>query len=269
MKASAIQCEVSEGDASNNTTRVCDWIEQAAQQGCSLVVLPECVLTGYGYNNRESLERNALPMNGPEVASVIDTCRRLRIWAVVGLFELDGERVHNTAFLAGPDGLVGLHRKNHLPYLGGDRFADLPATATHSVFHTAIGVIGIAICYEIRFPEVARTLMLAGAEIIALPTNWPIVSRILAEQFAPVRAAENMVYFIAANRNDSDGDIQYLGRSLIVDPFGNVLADAAEETGVISAEIDIELSRNKKIVFEAGKFELSPISDRRPETYRI
>ena len=76
MKASAIQCEVSEGDASNNTTRVCDWIEQAAQQGCSLVVLPECVLTGYGYNNRESLERNALPMNGPEVASVIETCRR-------------------------------------------------------------------------------------------------------------------------------------------------------------------------------------------------
>ena len=64
MKASAIQCEVSEGDASNNTTRVCDWIEQAAQQGCSLVVLPECVLTGYG------------PMNGPEVASVIETCRR-------------------------------------------------------------------------------------------------------------------------------------------------------------------------------------------------
>jgi predicted amidohydrolase len=269
MKVSAIQCGASEGDAPGNVKRVCDWIEQAAQQGCALVVLPECVLTGYGYSDRESLERNALPMDGPEVASVVATCRQLRIWAVVGLFELNGERVHNTAFLAGPDGLVGLHRKNHLPYLGGDRFADLPASATHSVFETAIGIVGIAICYEIRFPEVARTLMLAGADIIALPTNWPLASRILAEHFAPVRAAENMVYFIAANRNDSDGDIQYLGRSLIIDPFGKVLADAAGETGVISAEIDIALSRNKKIVFEAGKFELSPISDRRPETYRI
>jgi predicted amidohydrolase len=269
MRVAAVQCAVSEGDAPNNTTRVCDWIEQAAQEGCSLVVLPECVLTGYGYKNRESLEQNALPMDGPEVAAVIETCRRLRIWAVVGLFELNGRRVHNTAFLAGPDGLVGLHRKNHLPYLGGDRFVDLPETAPYSVFRTPIGVIGIAICYEIRFPEVVRTLMLSGAEIMALPTNWPIASRILAEQFVPVRAAENMVYFIAANRNDRGGDIQYLGRSSIVDPLGNVLADGGEKTGVIAAEIDIKLSRDKKIVFEAGTFEISPIRDRRPETYRI
>lgn len=269
MKAAAIQCGASEGDARGNARRVCDWIEQAAQQRCSLAVLPECVLTGYGYNDRESLECNALSMEGAEVASVLETCRRLRIWAVVGLFERNGERVHNTAFLAGPDGLVGLHRKNHLPYLGGDRFADLPVTTTPSVFRTPVGVIGIAICYEIRFPEVARTLMLEGVDVIALPTNWPVASRMLAEHFAPVRAAENMVYFIAANRNDGDGDIQYLGLSRIVDPFGNVLADAAGDTGVISAEIDVELARNKKIVFEAGKFELSPISDRKPQTYRI
>ena len=63
--------------------------------------------------------------------------------------------------------------------------------------------------------------------------------------------------------------MQYLGRSLIVDPLGNIVADAEDATGLIFADVDIELSRNKKIVFDAGKFELSPISDRRPETYRI
>ncbi|KQU85645.1 hypothetical protein ASD00_32150 [Ensifer sp. Root31] len=189
--------------------------------------------------------------------------------AVFGTFERLGDQLHNAALLVGPSGLIGVHRKNHLPFLGGDRFVDLPPNPTPSIFDTAVGKIGIAICYEIRFPEVARTLTLGGAEIIALPTNWPMASRILAEAFTSVRAAENMVYFIASNRNDSECGVQYLGMSRIVDPIGNLVGDAETNTALIIADLDMRIAQTKKIIFESGKFEISPIKDRRPESYRM
>lgn len=269
MKVAAVQAGVKRADATANVAAAIDWIRSAAADGNALVVLPECFLTGYIYESREEVAAQAVSLDGPEIAAIADACRAGNIHAVLGTFEKLGDKIHNTAVLVGPEGLVGLHRKNHLPYLGGDRFIDLPEAAGSSVFKTPVGTIGIAICYEIRFPEVVRTLMLGGVEIVALPTNWPVASLTLAQHFTVVRAAENMVYFIAANRNDSEQGTDYLGWSRIIDPYGEVLADAGTRTALISAEVDLELARHKKIVFEAGKFELNPIRDRRPEAYRL
>lgn len=269
MRIAAVQCGVERGNVSGNVDAAIAWISKAAVEGCALVVLPECCLTGYIFNSREEVEANALSFDGPEISAIIACCRELSIHAVVGFFERTDDKVHNTALLAGPNGMVGVHRKNHLPYLGGDRFVDLPVAPEPSVFDTPVGKIGIAICYEIRFPEIMRTLMLGGAEILALPTNWPMASRILADHFTLVRAAENMVYFIAANRNDTEQGARYLGSSQIVDPHGKVLVSAGEETGLFSVEIDVEQARSKKIVFEAGKFEINPIRDRKPEAYKV
>ena len=103
-----------------------------------------------------------------------DACRRLGVHVVCGLLERDGDAIHNAAVLVGPDGLVGSYRKSHLPFLGVDRFVrpgdELP------VFDTPIGRIGLEICYDLRFPEVTRSLALAGAEIVCLPTNWPLAA---------------------------------------------------------------------------------------------
>jgi predicted amidohydrolase len=269
MKIAAVQGGVKRGDVAANLAAAIGWIRNAAADGNALVVLPECFLTGYIFESREEVAVQAVSLDGPEIAAIVEACGAGRIHAVVGTFEKRGSKLHNTAVLIGPEGLVGLHRKNHLPYLGGDRFIDLPDESGTSVFETPVGTIGIAICYEIRFPEVVRTLMLEGAEVIALPTNWPVASLTLAQHFTVVRAAENMVYFLAANRNDDEGGTSYLGWSRIIDPYGEVLADAGTETALISAEVDLDRARHKKIVFEAGKFELNPIRDRRPEAYRL
>ena len=140
---------------------------------------------------------------------------------VVGLLERRSKRFHNSAARIGPHGLAGIHRKRHLPYLGADRFVDEPEGGLRP-FNTSVGRLGIAICYEIRFPEVMRSLALAGSDFIALPTNWPIQSALLAEYFTRVRAAENFMYFLVASRADCEGGTELLGQSQIVDPLGEV-----------------------------------------------
>jgi predicted amidohydrolase len=269
MRAGAVQCSVERGDVAANVLAAQRWVELAGEKGCDLVVLPECALTGYIFDSRDDVAAVSLRLDGPELQAIAQTCRETGVHAVVGMFEQNEGAVHNTAVLIGPDGIIGFHRKNHLPFLGGDRFVDLPVAPQTSVFQTPIGIIGIAICYEIRFPEIMRTLMLSGAEILALPTNWPTASTILADHFTLVRAAENMVYFIAANRCDAEEGTQYLGSSQIVDPLGKVLAHAGEAIGLVTAELDLERARSKKIVFAEGTFELNPISDRKPEAYRV
>lgn len=269
MLIGAIQCSVREGETTANVAAAIDWITTAADAGCKLVVLPECSLTGYGFDSRSCLEQAAIRLEGLEVAAIASLCAEKQIHAVVGFFESSGGKIYNSAALISPGGIAGVHRKAHLPHLGGDRFADRPDDTSVSAFATDIGVIGISICYEIRFPEVMRTLALHGAEIIALPTNWPVQSVILAEHFTRVRAAENMVYFVAANRNDSAQGTDYLGHSQIIDALGNVMVKAHSETGMIVADVDLEIAREKKIVFEEGRFELNLFADRRPEAYRL
>ena len=269
MKIAVAQIGSVRGDAAQNAGAVADWMAQAAAEGCELVAFPECCLTGYVFQDRAGLESAAIPAAGAEVAVILAACKMASIHAVVGLFERDGERIYNTALLIGPEGVIGAHRKRHLPHLGGDRFADQPGGIEPSVFETPVGKIGIAICYEIRFPEVIRTLVLSGAEIVVLPTNWPTASHILADHFTPVRAAENFVYFLAANRNDVEDGTEFLGSSQIVDPVGRVMVHAGKETGLYFADIDLDRSRNKTIVFESGEFEISPFKDRKPETYRL
>jgi len=269
MKIAVAQVGSIKGAAAENAESVVRWIEQAAGEGIVLTVFPECCLTGYVYNDRAELAAAAIAADGPEIERIRAACEKASMHAVVGLFEADGGRVYNTALLIGPDGVIGRHRKRHLPFLGGDRFVDQPEGIEPAVFDSPVGKVGLAICYEIRFPEVVRTLVLSGAEIVVLPTNWPVASRILADLFTPVRAAENFVYFLAANRNDSEDGTDFLGSSQIVDPIGKVIAHAGTETGLFAADVDLERARNKTIIFESGEFEIAPFKDRKPETYRL
>ncbi|WP_165494937.1 carbon-nitrogen hydrolase family protein [Actinomadura roseirufa] len=253
-----------------NLVRVESKIRQAAAAGAALVVFPECALTGYMLGSREEAEAAALRADGPEVAALTALCAELGVHAVAGLLERDGGMLYNTALLIGPDGVAGRHRKRHLPHLGADRFTDEPEPGGPSVFETPFGAVGIEICYEVRFPEVARTLALAGADVIAVPTNWPVQSRNLAEQFTAVRAAENLVYLLAANRPDREGDADFVGLSRIVDPSGRVLVTAGEDgEDLLVADIDVERARDKSIVFEEDTFVVRPFADRRPETYAL
>ncbi len=269
MKVAVAQIGSVKANAARNADAVCRWIAAAAADGCSLVVFAECCLTGYVLSNRSEVEAAAIDVDGEEIARIVAACRVGAIHAVVGLLEKSGPHVYNTAILIGPRGILGRHRKRHLPFLGADRFVDHPQDIDPAVFDTDIGRIGIAICYEIRFPEVVRTLALSGAELVVLPTNWPVASQILADHFSLVRAAENFVYFLVANRNDEEEGTAFLGSSQIVDPIGNVLVHAGTETGLFSVDADLDRARQKRIVFLSGEFEISPFADRKPETYRL
>lgn len=257
------------GDVAGNLAAMADWMAKAAGKGAKLLVFPECFLSGYMFENRDDAYASAVEENGPELEQILLLCREHRMDVVVGFLERDGSKLYNSAAVIGPTGLTGIHRKRHLPFLGADRFVDEPDGVDVSVFETAVGKVGVAICYEIRFPEVSRTLALAGADFIALPTNWPVQSVLLADHFTRVRAAENFVFFLVANRADSEGDADFLGKSQIIDPLGNVIINAGTDEGVVVAVADVGRARNKTIAFKAGEFELSPWKDRRPATYRL
>ena len=149
------------GDVDKNLARVGEWIRSAADDRISLVVFPECTLSGYMFENRAEVEAASVVAGGRELAEIVGWCRAHKIIVVVGYLERASDGIFNTASVIGPDEFIGTHRKQHLPMLGADRFVNEPTDVDPSVFNTPIGRVGVAICYEIRFPEVFRTLALA------------------------------------------------------------------------------------------------------------
>jgi 5-aminopentanamidase len=270
--AGAMLCGVAQtaprlGEPDTNLAACLDRLEEAAALGCRLVVLPECAVSGYMLADEQEAARAAETVPGPSVEALEQACARLGLHCVAGLLERDGTRVRNTAVLVGPDGLVGRYRKTHLPHLGVDRFVE-PGDEAPPVFDTPLGRIGIEICYELRFPEVTRSLALRGAEIVAHPTNWPTAVRPFADYLTRARAAENRVFLATSNRLGSEGGIDFLGRSQIVDPQGDRLVDAGEaEEGLAVAEIDPAEAREKDRAIIPGEYEVSLFGDRRPELY--
>jgi len=188
------------------------------------------------------------------------------VYAVVGMLEDAGEAIYNSAVLCGPEGLVGVYRKNicrsWVWTSDGARPRPVPRV------RTLIGRIGMLICYDLRFPEAARCLALAGADIIALPTNWPQGADTSPDFVAQTRAVENRVFLIAVNRAGEERGARFIGKSQIVDPGGRrlALADTTEET-IITARFDPTLARQKRLVIVPGVFEMDTVGDRRPELY--
>jgi 5-aminopentanamidase len=257
------------GDVRANLDAMDGYLREAAAKQAKLLVLPECYLSGYMFDDRENAVASAISIDSDEIREIVALCAKYDIEVIVGFLEASGDKLYNSAAVIGAGGVTGIHRKRHLPFLGADRFVDEPPGTDLSLFETRVGKVGVAICYEIRFPEIMRSLALAGADFIALPTNWPVQSVILAEQFTRVRAAENFIYLLVANRADAEGDATFLGQSQIIDPLGAVIGNSGRTEGVMVATVDVERARNKTITVKAGEFEVSPFKDRRPATYRI
>src|SRR5579864_5150531 len=169
-------------------------MEEAAVADARLLVLPECAIPGYMFGSREEGLEYAEEIPGPSTEALERECARLDLYAVCGLLERDGDSLRNAAVLVGPDGLIGTYRKTHLPFLGVDRFVT-PGDAL-PVYETPLGRIGIEICYDLRFPEVTRTLALKGADMVAHPTNFPMAAKVQTELITVARAAENRIYLL-------------------------------------------------------------------------
>lgn len=232
-----------------------------------LIVLPELFATGYNFRSREDLRSVAEPANGR-------TFERLAAWAgrrgcviVAGWPESERDVFYNSALVVGPDGLIGVYRKNHLYYREKTIFE--PGDLGFPVFevrgHDGVTYrLGVMICFDWYYPEAARALALSGADVVAHPSN---LVRKDCPRAMPIRALENHIYTVTANRigaEEAHGEVlEFIGRSLICDPRGEVLYSAGgaeEEVGVV--EIDPETARNRRITPFNDLF-----ADRRPKAY--
>ena len=267
VKIAAVQIDPGITKNEANLEKILFWTEKAAAEGAQLIVFPECALTGYVFNSREEALPFMETIPGPATHKLADLCRELGVYAVFGLLEVDGDKCYNAAALVGPQGLVGNYRKNHLPFLGIDRFVD-PGNRPFEVHRTPIGNIGMHICYDCNFPESARIMTLQGADILALPTNWPGTRDYISKYVINTRALENKVHVIAVDRVGVERGVRFAGRSKIADSWGNTIAlGSARKEEIMLADVSLEQARQKHIIIKPGEFELDYIRDRRPEIY--
>ena len=267
MKIAGVQMDVRLGDVTGNLERMADFLRSTTSEGARITIFPECSATGYCFESREEAAQYAEPLDGPIVAAMQSACANVDACAVFGMVEADGDRLFNAAVLIGPNGVVGSYRKVHLPYLGLDMYTT-PGDRPFAVHEVEGMRIGLNICYDSAFPEASRCLALLGADLIALPTNWPPGAKCLADTAISTRAMENAVYYAAVNRVGTERGFDFIGRSSICGPGGEVI-DAASHTNqqVLYADVDLHRPRRKLFVRVPGKHEIDRLADRRPEMY--
>jgi predicted amidohydrolase len=268
MRAGLVQIN-SQEDRDRNLESALRLIERAAAQAAELVVLPENVtFLGRG----ELAWENAEPVPGPSSAAFADAARRHRIWLLAGsLPERSAQpgKCYNTSLLFGPDGsTVAAYRKIHLFDVdiaaGSYRESDsvLPGD-TPVVAQIGDHRLGMSICYDLRFPELYRALAVAGAEILAVPAAFTtFTGKDHWEPLLRARAIENQCFVLAAAQWGSHppGRSCY-GRSMVIDPWGTVIAQAPDGEGVVVADLDFGRLRQVRS-------EVPSLANRRPGAYR-
>ncbi|MGH7856669.1 MAG: carbon-nitrogen hydrolase family protein, partial [Candidatus Binatia bacterium] len=226
-------------------------IREAARRGAELAVLPE-VFSWRGSRRDEAASGAGESIPGPTTERLAAIARELRIHLQSGsiLERIDGEpRCYNTALLFSPNGeILARYRKIHLfdvqiPGQVDARESEIRKPGENAVVaETALGKIGLSVCYDLRFPELYRALSKDGAEILCIPSAFTFPTG--AAHWEPLiraRAIENQAYVIAPNQYGTSphGHRDY-GSSMIVDPWGTVVARASDGEGVITAELDLE-----------------------------
>lgn len=264
----AVQMDVELGEIRRNLNRIVDRMSEVVGQGAALVVFPECAVTGYCFDSLAAALEWGERIPGESTRFLAEACRRLNCHVVVGMLERVNESVlYNVAVLVGPDGVLGKYRKAHLPFLGVDRFTT-PGDGGFRVESLTNLRVGMNICYDATFPEAARVLMLGGADLIVLPTNWPPGSEPAAEHVINARALENKVYYAAVNRVGTENGFEFIGHSRICGPKGETLAEAPHRNEtILYAEVDPSQSREKRVVRVPGMHEIHRLRDRRPDLY--
>lgn len=267
LKVAACQMDPKLNRIDRNLERIDTMMGEAIDRGAELTVFPECAVCGYCHPSREAAETVALPAESDRFAGIQARCAESGVWCAVGFLEWAGEDVFNSVRLFGPDGELRCFRKMHLPFLGVDRFVRR-GDRGFPVFETAIGRIGVNVCYDQRFPESARAAMLGGAQLLLVPTNEPEEAREVCDLLTRARAFENHLFYLWVNRVGEEAGTRFMGASQLIAPSGEVLfrlSEDREEIGV--AEIDLTVADAKRIVCVPGEYEIDLLADRRPESY--
>ncbi len=240
VKAACIQMDVKLGEVEANMNAARSMIQQSADQGADFAVLPEMWLTGYSFRNLPELAGQYTQEALNEIAEI---AQRLNIHIIGGSFpELEGERVYNTAYAFDRSGrMTEKYRKIHLfSYTGEERWIGAGDKLPDRI-STQEGSYGITICYDIRFPEIFRPLGVQGAEMIFVPAQLPHPRLNHWRVLLQARAIENQSFIIGCNRVGTVKKLEYFGHSMIIDPWGEILAEGDETEGIVMAELDLDL----------------------------
>uniref|UniRef100_A0A6B2LCE4 CN hydrolase domain-containing protein n=1 Tax=Arcella intermedia TaxID=1963864 RepID=A0A6B2LCE4_9EUKA len=275
MKVGVVQLTAT-NDIESNWRKCQAFVEEAKAQGAQMVFLPENF--DYVAPNREEALRLAQPLDGPLIQRYRELCRREGVWASLGGFHEVNSRgkLFNTHLVVDSSGEVAaVYRKYHLfdvDIPSGPRLMESLQTDSgfpghpQAVVPSPVGQLGLSICYDLRFPELFRRMMLfpeaLGAssppEVLVVPATWTYHTGPHWEVLLRARAIENQVYVVAsAQFGMNNENRRSAGQSMVVDPWGNVIAKASDKEGVIFATLDLnylkEVRKNMPVLNHAIK----------------
>src|SRR6266581_805201 len=264
-RVAAIQYEPTLGEIEKNVTDLLHLVEEAAQHGARLIVLPEMATTGYCWESRTEIAPYVEPIPGPTTDRFQQLAAQYDCYITISLAEVDPttDVYYNSLALIGPYGLIGTYRKIH-SYISEPRWArdgdlDMP------VWETPLGRLSGLICQDASFFEAARIPALRKADVLLFPTNW--LEEKCPSSWWMARAFENGVYFIAADRYGIERGVQFSGGSCVIDPDGAVQDYLDSGEGIVYGEVDLNRSRDKSWGSSQGEIIGDRLADRQPTEY--
>ncbi len=252
MKAAIVQFKAST-NKETNLKKIIDYITKAAKNKATLIAFPEFMMF---YTNSSQTPKQladlAETINGNFITTIAKTAKENHIQVVGSFYEKSNkkDRVYDTSFVIDKSGkVISTYRKIHLYDALGFRESDKMASGSKITkpVKTSIGKIGMMICFDLRFPEMARSLAVSGSEVLIAPSAW-VKGKGKEDHWITInktRAMENGCYVIAP---DQVGNI-YCGRSIVVDPFGKVLLDMKKKQGIAYVKIELnKVNQTRKVL---------------------
>lgn len=253
------------GDLAGNVARAEAAIDQAVAAGAAVVVLPELCTSGYMFADPTEAAEAAISRADPILAGFAERARASDTIIAAGFCESgDDDRIYNSAVLFPGAGEPAFYRKLHL--WDREKLVFSPGSALPPVLDTAVGRVSLIICYDLEFPELTRSLALAGTQLLLVPTNWPLVERPAEERppeavIAMAAARVNRMAIACADRCGSERGQEWTQGTTIVGADGWVAAET-REPGMLIADIDCGVALDKRLSDHAHLFD-----DRRPDLY--
>lgn len=232
--AGIVQWDVKTGDISGNRSNALEAIARLADAGAELAVLPELWSCGFDHDQMAVHAEKT-----PEIIEdLLAISKKYGILIAGSLPERASGRIYNTLYVTDRDGAIaGTYRKIHLFKFNREEITFSPGDRA-VVCDTSLGPLGLMTCYDLRFPELCRTLAAAGARLVLVCAQWPEARIHHWNTLLSARAIENQLFIAGANRVGADGDLRFTGQSRIISPDGASLAVINDHAGEASAGID-------------------------------
>jgi omega-amidase len=258
IKISLLQLNIIPGEPKANRENAVYLMNQQALQGSDIVVLPEMWTTGFQLEGIASIcDKYGMPTN--DIMAAIAKDKEINIVAG-SIPSLEEGKVFNTSYIFDRSGSkIGSYQKIHLFKLM-EEHNYIESGSKHCVFMLDGIKCGIIICYDLRFPELTRKLALEGIQLLFVPAQWPAARLEQWTTLLKARAIENQIFVAAVNRAGEYPEDEFLGGSMVINPWGEIIAQGDYKQQIISAELDFSL-------IDEAKIKMDILSDRVPHTY--